>query len=108
MIINTTPHSLIVFGGEGNLAFSLPPAENPLRLQEVLTPAGTVEGIPLFNKSFTPGDTPLPPQKEGTFYYVSYIVASAFPQRTDLLFAGEFVRDEDGRIRGITSLARIK
>ena len=65
----------------------------------------TLNGVPITETVF--GEvTGLPLETEGTYYVVSRMVASAAPERHDLLVPGLQVRDEQGRVVGCKSLDR--
>ena len=49
--------------------------------------------------------TGLPPRQEGVFFIVSRLVASAAPDRDDLLIPGPLVRDEKGVVIGCRGLS---
>jgi len=62
--------------------------------------------IDIMQKSFSEVEG-LPEPKENTYYIVSALVAGAAKNRNDLLIPNDTVRDEEGRIIGCRSLARI-
>lgn len=49
--------------------------------------------------------TGLPPRQEGVWLIVSRLVASASPDRDDLLIPGPLVRDERGVVKGCRGLS---
>lgn len=49
----------------------------------------------------------LPEPEEGTLFIVSRVVAEALPNRDDLLFPDDLVRDKEGRVIGAKGLSRI-
>jgi hypothetical protein len=104
-IINLSPHPLVLMDDGGNEIERIP-SSGAARVREERTKAGEIGGVEVFDKSYS-GVEGLPEPSEGTYYYVSSVVASAASGREDLLTAGEFVRDEEGRIRGIKSFDRL-
>jgi len=50
----------------------------------------------------------LPEPEEGTVYIVSNLVAQAVPDREDVFFPDDLVRDENGNIIGCRALGKIK
>ena len=62
--------------------------------------------IDIMEKSFNEVEG-LPEPQEDTYYIVSALVAGAAKNRDDLLIPNDTVRDEQGRIVGCRSLARI-
>ena len=112
-LINLTPHPINILDAEGNVIYTLPKAEKPLRLAQhtervgVLNVNGNVNGveIPITKTKFGGADE-LPPKIEGTYYIVSLITVKANPDREDFLFPNELVRDENGNIIGAKSLSR--
>jgi hypothetical protein len=104
MIINLTPHDINII--LGNETITIKPEGTPARVAQTKQQIDTVEGIPICKSSFGEVEN-LPPQKEGTIYIVSMLVANALPSRTDLYFPDGVVRSEDGTILGCTGLGRI-
>ena len=49
----------------------------------------------------------LPDPKPGVGYIVSQIVAQALPERRDLFFPGDLLRDKDGNIIGYKNLCQV-
>ena len=62
--------------------------------------------IDIIEKSFMEVEG-LPEPKENTYYIVSALVAGAAKNRNDLLIPNDIVRDDQGRIIGCRSLAKI-
>ena len=65
-----------------------------------------INNIPVVRKSYG-NVVGLPDCEEGVFYIVSNIVASACPNRYDLLVPDNLVRDNNGAIIGCTSFSII-
>ncbi|QHO92344.1 hypothetical protein CWT12_11270 [Actinomyces sp. 432] len=49
-------------------------------------------------------DPPLPAPEPGTVYVTSRVVAEHFPQRTDLVWPDDLIRDADGQVVGARRL----
>lgn len=102
MVVNLTPHEInfIVEGRE----FSLPSsgvARIPMKKEKI----GEIDGIPV-NRTI-PGEIEgLPKEQEGVAYIVSRVVVEAMPDRKDLFFPDELIRDEKGRVIGCSALGR--
>ena len=97
-VVNLTPHAITVVGhGE------IPTAGLVPRVAMKTKAAGLVAGFPT---SFTEyGEVEgLPSGIEGVYLIVSQMLKSACPDRTDLLYPAELVRDEKGNITGCKSL----
>ena len=62
--------------------------------------------VDIMKKSFTEIEG-LPEPKENTIYIVSALVAGAAKNRDDLVVPNDIVRDDQGRIIGCRSLAKI-
>jgi hypothetical protein len=108
-LINLTPHTINII--LGNKTYDVPASGTVARCSQTEKVIGTIEvagavSIPVTNQSF--GDvTDLPEPKDGVFYIVSRLVASACPSRIDLLIPGPMVRDDDGKVIGCRGLSRI-
>lgn len=61
--------------------------------------------LPVVRKRFTGVVEGLPEPTPGTIYVVSFLTAQAVPDRADVFFPGEAVRDDDGNIVGCLGLA---
>lgn len=97
-IVNLTPHAINVIGYEEIPAAGLVP-----RVAMQTKAAGLVAGFPT---SFTDyGEVEgLPKKIGGVYFIVSQLLKSACPNRHDLLYPAELVRDEKGNIIGCKSL----
>ncbi len=108
-IKNFTPHEVVLMGENGKVLITFP-AEGLIRLSEKRERLETLflenVKISVFKKVYG-GTEELPPKRKGTYYIVSLPVAQAFPERTDFLIPDELVRDENGKIIGCRSFARI-
>lgn len=96
--LNYTPHKVAV--GD----WTIDPQQEPIRLEQKDGKTYFKGGIPCKVRDYNYGN--LPPQKPNVGLIVSYIVASAFPERTDLFYPGDLVRDKEGNIIGCTSLCQ--
>jgi hypothetical protein len=97
-LINLTPHAVVVVGENGEVIMTIPASGQILRLPEVTTPVGEIEGVPLVRKNLDP-NADLPPHQEGVYYIVSLPVAQV-ARREDFLVPDELVRNEQGRVIG--------
>ena len=91
-IINKTPHDVIIFAPNGELIkFLACPKDELLRLDQKVEPVGSLEGIPITRTIY--GECKLPAEQEGTYYIVSALIKTAYPNRKDLLVPAEQVRN---------------
>ncbi|ALD00769.1 hypothetical protein AM609_11475 [Actinomyces sp. oral taxon 414] len=51
-------------------------------------------------------DPPLPDPRPGTVYVTSRVVAEHFPERTDLVWPDDLIRDADGQVVAARRLAK--
>lgn len=105
---NYTPHRDMAFYPPDGEPVPLPPSGNAraARTSQAATPLAALGGVPVNVVSF--GEvTGLPDQEEDVYLVVSMLVAQLLPDRVDLLFPDELVRDADGSIIGFRSLARL-
>lgn len=111
--VNLTPHAVnIVVNGE--VALTVHPEPHPARVQEIVVPKESVyssdgKRIPVrVNRvNYSKDVTNLPAPQAGVGIIVSQLVAQALPERDDLYFPHEVVRDESGRIIGCAALAQL-
>lgn len=108
--VNLTPHAVnIVVNGE--VALTVHPEPHPARVQEIVVPKESVysEGIAVrVNRvGYSTDVTNLPAPQAGVGIIVSQLVAQALPERSDLYFPHEVVRDATGRIIGCAALAQL-
>lgn len=105
MIINLTPHPVHLLDERGEVIRTWERPEGPLpRLVEEVTPAPSIDGVPIRNKAYRDCEN-LPPRKEGVYLIVSGLVASAL--RRDDLLVPNTVRNEEGQIIGADSFAQV-
>jgi hypothetical protein len=106
---NLTPHPVRIISGQTE---TLLPAENPTpRVADESTPAGTIQigtdHIPLVNvRPLHITDLPAPVPNVGLI--VARVVATARPDRTDLYFPFDFIRDNHNQPIACRTLARIR
>ncbi len=100
-IINMTPHDVVIVNKDGHVLRTYPSA-GQIRLSSKTVIVADIDGIPLSRTEY--GSTELPEYRDGTYYIVSQLVKSAYPDRKDLLIPAELVRDEKGVIIGAMSL----
>lgn len=98
---NYTPHPLALHGPEGIL--NLPVAGPAPRLAVSRQDLGTLAGLPLVRSSMGKVEG-LPEPVAGVVLVVSALVAEAAPERTDLVYPGEAIRDGAGRVVGARGL----
>lgn len=98
MLINLTPHAINIITRKDGTKTINPSGITP-RLTQITTDTGDcVEGVPILKREL--GEIQdLPKEKKGTYYIVSSLIASACPDRSDLLVP-RTIRDESGRIVG--------
>lgn len=106
-LINLTPHDITIVGDDKNLVI---PSTGVARVAPTTDVVGTVvvDGftIPMTKTKFGQVNG-LPEPQADTLFVVSRLVAEALPMRDDLVIVNQTVRDEQGRIIGAKSLARI-
>jgi hypothetical protein len=108
-VINLTPH-VVRLVGETTIV-ELPPAGAPARV--VLRPdrddgvlrVGDLV-VPLKRTAASSQVVGLPPRRSGVWIVVARAVAETLPDRDDLLYPHETVRDAAGVVVGCRSLAR--
>jgi hypothetical protein len=105
-LFNLTPHTINIVCVNGGNIISFPPVHQPARVLATTEHIGVLLGeIPVSSSIF--GETfGLPKEGEGIAFIVSRIVVAANPERGDLYFPNELVRDEDGKVLGAQSLAQ--
>ena len=101
IVINLTPHKIVVRDGE---TVVFPPSGTVARVSAVSKEVGTVNGIPVVRTEFGAVEG-VPEPKPNTIYIVSSVVAQALKERRDLVAPDtgpqSAIRDENGRIVGI-------
>ena len=103
-MINLTPHSITLLCGVTPMV--IPPSGVVARVSSHTEVIGNIGDIPITKTAYSAVEG-LPEPEEGTIYIVSALVAQRVPARDDVFIPNESVRDENGRIIGCKSLARI-
>jgi len=105
MLVNCTPHTIVIMDSDNNEINQLPPSGSLARAKETVEIIGTVKlgdkEVPLRKKTVG-GLEGLPEPEEGTWYVVSFIAGQAakLAGRTDVLVTDDAVRDPSGRVIG--------
>ena len=97
-VINLTPHAINVVGYEEIPAAGLVP-----RVAMQTKAAGLVAGMPTTSTHYGKVEG-LPEKMDDVSFIVSKMVKDACPDREDLLYPAELVRDDKGNIVGCKSL----
>ena len=113
MFRNLTPHDVCIYLPDGTV-LTVPREEVeaprvPLATRQVgrvitPSPAGGVCLVPVRHSAPAGPPVPLPDPELGVLYIVSRATAEAAPERADLLYPDDAVRDERGRIVGCRAL----
>jgi len=103
-IRNCTPHTLNIHTPDGQVELS--PAGPLPRVATITDEAPPINGIPVVASRLGAVEG-LPDPEPNTVLVVSRLVAGARPDRTDLVFPGELIRDDQGRPIGCRGLARL-
>jgi hypothetical protein len=112
-IVNKTPHPVIWVREDGEKV-TFPPNPPSLRTKEIVSGPEFIGGeIPLVTcRMERPAEGELPPTIPGTWYIVSAMVASLYPERPDFITPDtgpeSVIRDPDGRIVGVKRFRRLK
>lgn len=108
-LVNLTPHEVHVHGIDGTLRLPVTPSVTRLPVER--DPVGVVEvggvRIPL-TVSILNGTPQLPEPEPGVLLVVSRAVAEALPERSDLVFPDQLIRDENGVVTGCRALGRMR
>ena len=104
MIKNCTPHKVSIHADDTILEF--PSCAIVPRCEQHAELIGKIDNIQITKQIF--GDvTDLPEQEDGVYLIVSRLVATACPNRSDLLVPGPLIRDEEGKVVGCNGLSKI-
>ena len=96
-IINLTPHAINVIGvGE------IPASGLVARVSMKTEPDAVIAGFPTSYTEY--GEVENLPEIEGVSFVVSKMIRDACPDRADLFYPAELVRDTEGNIIGCKSL----
>lgn len=99
--VNLTPHTVNIQGQGGR---DIAPSGAVARCSQSNVLVREIDGIPVTRQTFGKVEG-LPAPVEGTFYIVSRMVASACPNRRDLVIPGPLVRNEQGQPVGCDGLS---
>lgn len=105
--MNYTPHRTMAYYPPKGEPIPLPPV-GLARAARSATPAAPIDawgGVPVNEVEFGQV-TGLPDPENGVRLVVSMLVAQLLPDRTDLVFPDELVRDAQGNIIGFRSVAK--
>lgn len=107
-IVNLTPHRIVLFLGGEKIIYSSSKKRAICRVRSKQVKLKTINKIPLRHITYL--DTELLPEpKQDTYYLVSLVVAQNNKDRKDLICPdtspSSVVRDEDGRMLGVTGFA---
>lgn len=108
--INLTPHDINIFDELDNVVMVIASSGRPIpRVSEVEKRNVEGVGLPCPVVEIGYGQvTDIPPRRNNVYYIVSRTVAQALPDREDLLFPTDLVRDDTGTIIGCRKLARFE
>lgn len=104
MIINLTPHEIVVMSDDNKIVETFKPSGTVARCATKTKQVGSVDNIALYVSS-SGNVEGLPEPQPNTMYIVSLVVRQAAPARADLASPGELVRDANGKpigCRGLT------
>ncbi len=113
MFRNLTPHDIHLYLPDGTVltvpredveAPRVPLATRQVGEASAPSPAGGTCQVPVRHSAPAGPPVPLPDPEPGVLYIVSRATAEAAPQRPDLLYPDDAVRDERGRIVGCRAL----
>ena len=96
-VVNLTPHAINVVGYE-----EIPASGLVARVSMKTEPDAVIAGFPTSYTEY--GEVENLPEIEGVSFVVSKMVRDACPDRADLLYPAELVRDKEGNIIGCKSL----
>ena len=106
---NHTPHPVVLLL-EGREPVELPARTPTPHCPVTRTTDGTLDTthgpVPLTRTTLADHVVDLPPLTPGVLFIVARTVAEACPDRSDLLFPDDLVRDEHGRVVGCRALGR--
>jgi hypothetical protein len=105
---NLTRHPVVLVAGDSTLrlpAHPTPPRIADERVRQRTVSTGELT-LPL-QELRVGAVRDLPPPQPGTLFVVPRVVAAACPERTDLVFPFDELRDADGTVTGCRALARL-
>lgn len=107
-LVNLTPHTINWYKQNGEVMEI--PSSGLLRCKVESKLQEAIDGLQIYRNTYSFEDV-LPEEEQGTYYIVSSIVANAVKElkldRDDIIVVNDSVRDENGRIVGCKSFARI-
>lgn len=109
-IVNLTPHEIALVGSDGVIAIRIPKPSAETAIPRIATnrlEADRAGKVGVFITTYGKAEE-LPPPQAGVYLIVSGLLASALPERTDLLAPGELVRDADGKPVGAKGVSAHK
>lgn len=109
-IVNLTPHEIALVGSDGEVAIRIPKPSAETAIPRIATnrlEADRAGKVGVFITTYGKAEE-LPPPQAGVYLIVSGLLASALPERTDLLAPGELVRDADGKPVGAKGVSAHK
>lgn len=111
MLVNLTSHPVLIRTGSG-VTVCLSPSGRVARCRtEPDRVLGTVQvdghSVPLVVNHVTSAVSGLPEPEDGVLFVVSRLVALAAPQRRDVVFPHDPVRDDTGRTTACRVLAQV-
>lgn len=102
--INLTPHTINILNGHDQEIMVIPASGTISRCSQREEILSEIDGISITRQVF--GEVQdVPEPREGTIFIVSRMVASALPDRRDLMIPGPLVRDDQGQPRGCRGLS---
>lgn len=102
IIINCTPHDVMVYNDEGRLINIFPKSDDPIRLSSTTLRMGDINGIPLSQTQFGNPEN-MPKVDENTYLIVSKAIKESLPFIDNLIVPNETVRNNKGEIIGCKS-----
>lgn len=77
----------------------------PMKLNGTITVVGSENGINVIKFAYPPAEAiGIPKSEKNTFYIVSQSICQAYPDRKDLVYPSNFVKNEAGKIVGCKML----
>jgi hypothetical protein len=103
-VLNLTPHPVTIIHDDGQQTTFMPSGV-VARMDVSYRAAGQFGSVPLVTLSQGRLEG-LPPERSGVYFIVSSIVFREYPERMDLLYPTDMVRDSRGKITGCKALMR--
>lgn len=103
--VNLTPHAINILNDQGQEILVVPPSGTVARCQQREEVLFVIDGISITHQVFTDEVQNVPEPQEGTMFIVSRLVASALPDRRDLMIPGPLVRNDQGQPIGCRGLS---